>query len=186
MDHLRVNRVHPIGVQAETLGITCSIPKLRSEKLLTNGIISSSTKTPNPTKTISSSTILTPSATPPAGCQETFDGKISLEAINATTTNNRDLGAIECGGKSCSFTLKNGVLKNNDGETEYVDLDYELSFYKNPLNHDALYTGGFSICANRTLMLGGSALWWRCPGDYLYWIQQGDGCYPELLNAVTK
>ncbi len=53
------------------------------------------------------------------------------------------------------------MLTDARGRTGYIASNYQLQF-DNPPQAGAIYTAGFSVCANRSLALGSSAVFWEC------------------------
>ena len=50
---------------------------------------------------------------------------------------------------------------------QYIAANYQFQF-DNPPQAGAIYTTGFSLCANNTLALGGSAIWYQCLSGSFY------------------
>lgn len=94
-------------------------------------------------------------------------------------------GALMC-------TLEDGVLRDQYSRTGSIVANQQFQF-DGPPQAGAIYTGGFSVCKNNSLAIGGSARWWRCmSGEFgnLYdeWI--GDQCTEirivvDLLDKPT-
>ena len=63
--------------------------------------------------------------------------------------------------------LTDSVLKDQAGRTAYVAANYQFQF-DDPPQTGAIYTSGFSVCANNTLALGGSAMWYQCISGSFY------------------
>ncbi|KAF2465835.1 uncharacterized protein BDR25DRAFT_153885, partial [Lindgomyces ingoldianus] len=59
------------------------------------------------------------------------------------------------------LTLSGGILKDQADRTGYVASDYQFQF-DSPPQAGAIYTAGFSYCANNSLALGGSAIFFQC------------------------
>ena len=57
--------------------------------------------------------------------------------------------------------LKDSVMTDARGRTGYIASNYQLQF-DNPPQAGAIYTAGFAVCANRSLALGSSAVFWEC------------------------
>lgn len=64
------------------------------------------------------------------------------------------VNALQC-------TLKDGILRDPYGRTASIVANYQFQF-DGPPQAGAIYTGGFSVCQNSSLALGGSTVWWRC------------------------
>jgi hypothetical protein len=88
-------------------------------------------------------------------------------------------GALVC-------NLEDGILRDRDGRTGSVVANRQFQF-DGPPQAGAIYTGGFSICSNGSLAIGGSTRWWQCSSGGFYnlydeWI--GDQC-EEIRIQVT-
>lgn len=59
------------------------------------------------------------------------------------------------------LTLTGGTIVEASGRVGFVATDGSFQFQHTPLPNQ-LYTGPFSICANSTLALGGTANWYQC------------------------
>ncbi|KAL8826493.1 MAG: hypothetical protein Q9191_003765 [Dirinaria sp. TL-2023a] len=87
---------------------------------------------------------------------------------------------------SLALTLDNGVLKDTQGRTGYIASNYQLQFDAPP-QAGAIYTSGFTVCANGTLALGGSNVFYQClSGDFynLYDRSWAAQCSPVSINTV--
>jgi hypothetical protein len=88
---------------------------------------------------------------------------------------------------SLEMSLSNGILTDSLGRTGYVASNYQFQFDKPP-QAGAIYTAGFSVCANGSLALGGSNVWWQClSGNFYnlydrYWAAQ---CSPITIESLT-
>ena len=85
-----------------------------------------------------------------------------------------------------SVSLSNGILKDNQGRTGYIASNYQFQF-DGPPQAGAIYTSGFSVCANGSLALGGSNIFWQClSGNFYnlydrYWAPQ---CSPVTIESL--
>lgn len=59
------------------------------------------------------------------------------------------------------MSLTDGVLTDAQNRTAYIASNFQLQF-DSPPQAGALYTAGFSSCANGTLALGATAVFWQC------------------------
>ncbi|KAF1810324.1 hypothetical protein P152DRAFT_460428 [Eremomyces bilateralis CBS 781.70] len=87
---------------------------------------------------------------------------------------------------SLKMTLENGVLKDEFGRTGYIASNYQFQF-DDPPQDGSIFTGGFSVCNDGTLALGGSTEFYRCiSGDFsnLYDRWWADQCSPVAFNMV--
>ncbi|MCJ1318310.1 hypothetical protein MMC15_003638 [Xylographa vitiligo] len=137
---------------------------------------------------------ITPTAAAPPGCTPTFPGTFVITITNVTTTSGkRDVEAgldkriVSCGSSGTLVeTLSGGQLFDSHGRTGYIAANYQFQFDGPPQN-GAIYTGGFSVCANGTLALGGSAIFYQClSGTFynLYDQSTGGQCSPVFINAI--
>ena len=80
-----------------------------------------------------------------------------------------------------------GVLKDQAGRTGYIAANDQFQFDE-PIQAGAKVTAGFSLCANDTLALGGTAIWWQClSGEFynLYSTKQGNQCNEVYYEAIN-
>ncbi|MCJ1434892.1 hypothetical protein MMC27_004262 [Xylographa pallens] len=136
---------------------------------------------------------ITPTAAAPPGCTPTFPGTFVITITNVTTTSKRNVEAgldkrvVSCGSSGTLVeTLSGGQLFDSHGRTGYIAANYQFQFDGPPQN-GAIYTGGFSVCANGTLALGGSAVFYQClSGTFynLYDQSTGGQCSPVFINAI--
>ena len=126
---------------------------------------------------------IAPSSPPPEGCSESPEGNFTigyvpvdqvakkrataaavrpppaLYTVPATDTQQDANGALY-------LTLVDGVLTDGFNRTGSIVANHQFQF-DGPPQAGAIYTGGFSVCANKSLALGGSARWWNCAsGDF--------------------
>ncbi|MCJ1250884.1 hypothetical protein MMC30_008112 [Trapelia coarctata] len=116
--------------------------------------------------------IISPPAPAPTGCSPSFTGNFEINVQNVTHTSpkKRDLEkrVTACGGDgTLVLTLVNGLLKDGKGRTGYIADNRQFQF-DGPPQTGAIYTAGFSVCANDTLALGGSAIFWQCLSGTFY------------------
>lgn len=82
--------------------------------------------------------------------------------------------------------LSNGVLTDAQSRVGYIADNYQFQF-DGPPQAGAIYTGGFSVCENGTLALGGSAIFYQCLSGSFYnlydrhWAAQ---CEPILIYVL--
>ncbi|KKA27713.1 hypothetical protein TD95_002371 [Thielaviopsis punctulata] len=58
-------------------------------------------------------------------------------------------------------SLSNGVLTDAKNRTGYIASNRQFQF-DGPPQSGAIFTAGFSVCANNSLALGGSTVWYQC------------------------
>lgn len=107
--------------------------------------------------------LVIPSAAPPAGCENSRSGTFTITIVNVTnaapTPSKRDLNDIHRRQKSgvLTLTLNGGILTDQANRTGYIASNFQFQFDGPPQN-GAIYTGGFSLCSNGSLALGGNAI----------------------------
>lgn len=125
-----------------------------------------------------------PQSEAPEGCQSSRDGTFEISVVNVTTTAKRSLLKRQLDG-ILTLTLQDGVLKDQADRTGSVVANHQFQF-DNPTQENALKTSGFSVCANGSLALDGSAIWYQClSGEFhnLYDESQGEQCNAIYLVA---
>jgi hypothetical protein len=131
---------------------------------------------------------ITPTAPAPAGCTGSYNGQFEITVINGTTAK-RDLSKRQstCGTAGyLTLTLAGGQLTDAEGRTGYIASNYQFQFDKPPQN-GAIYTGGFSVCSNGSLALGGSTVFYECLSGGFYnlyntnWAAQ---CQPIFIDIL--
>ncbi|KJZ71729.1 hypothetical protein HIM_08871 [Hirsutella minnesotensis 3608] len=130
-----------------------------------------------------------PNGQTPQGCQTSQDGQfqVHVEPMGGQTKSRRSLQKRACGGGSTLvMALKDGVLTDAKKRTGYIASNYQFQF-DGPPQAGALYTGGFSVCGNGSLALGGSSVFYRCLSGNFYnlydrsWAAQ---CSPVTIEAM--
>lgn len=136
-----------------------------------------------------------PTASAPAGCSTDYSGDFQITIINSTspTTSKEKRQSTTCGQAGLlTASLQGGILKDTQGRQGEVVANYQFQF-DDPLQPTAVYTGGFSVCNNGSLALGGSNVFYECPtfggpgnGNYsnLYAQSTGAQCNPILINII--
>jgi len=80
------------------------------------------------------------------------------------------------------ITLKDGVLLDSQQRTGYIAANHQFQF-DGPAQTGAIYTAGWSACANGSLALGGEATFHQClSGDFYNLYDESTG---EQCNEVT-
>jgi hypothetical protein len=133
------------------------------------------TSTAKPVSTISEGQPQAPTAV--------VDATSSAQAASSTPYE-----LVACRTKSSlEMSLSNGILTDSLGRTGYIAANYQFQFDKPP-QAGAIYTAGFSVCANGSLALGGSNVWWQCLSGNFYnlydrhWAAQ---CSPITIESLT-
>ncbi|RAL67793.1 hypothetical protein DID88_008520 [Monilinia fructigena] len=120
--------------------------------------------------------LITPNASAPLGCATSYPGPFSISAVNVSSLAKRSDLAI---------TLNGGILKDQQDRTGYIASNYQFQF-DGPPQTGAIYTGGWSVCSNGSLALGGSAVFYQClSGNFynLYTESQGQQCSQILIQT---
>jgi len=149
---------------------------------------------------------VTPTAPAPAGCTGTSAGTFELSVANISMAMSKvkvselDHGNVSRN-QSLTFlpfqrqsqdnalliTLKNGILTDSEGRIGYIASNYQFQFDFGGQAGE-IYAGGFSMCANNTLALGGSAIFYECLSGNFYnlydrsWAPQ---CKPVYLDTIA-
>ncbi|KAE8454674.1 hypothetical protein EG329_000297 [Mollisiaceae sp. DMI_Dod_QoI] len=138
----------------------------------------------------------TPTASAPSGCATSYSGQFEITIINSTTTK-RDLEvkrqSSTCGKSGyLTVSLSGGILTDAQNRQGYIASNSQFQF-NTPVQENAIYTGGFSVCSNGSLALGGSSVFWECLttggpgiGTYynLYSASTGAQCQPILIDII--
>lgn len=126
-----------------------------------------------------------PSSTP-AGCSENYSGSFEISVTNVTSSAKRSLSARQDNNDiTLVLTLQGGVLMDSKQRQGYIASNHQFQF-NTPLQENALFTSGFSVCSNNTLALQ-SAIWYEClSGDFTNTYDESIGgqCYPVYLDVI--
>ncbi|KAL2167704.1 hypothetical protein VTG60DRAFT_923 [Thermothelomyces hinnuleus] len=114
---------------------------------------------------------IAPEGDAPSGCKPNFDGPFQITVVPLTDKAKRDL-ALEtratCSGEgTLVLRLSDGVLTDAQERTGYIASSYQFQF-DGPPQAGAIYTAGFTACANGSLSLGDSAVFWQCASGTFY------------------
>jgi hypothetical protein len=85
------------------------------------------------------------------------------------------------------LTLQDGIMKDQAGRQAYIAANDQWQFDQ-PIQTGAKVTAGFSLCANNSIALGGTAIWWQClSGSFynLYSAKQGNQCNEVYFEAIN-
>lgn len=133
--------------------------------------------------------LVTPTAAAPAGCSPTAAGEFQITVVNSTILKRDEMErrADSCGTEgTLTLTLAGGILHDAKGRTGYIASNFQFQFDEPPQT-GAIYTGGFSVCGNGSLALGGSAIFYECLSGSFYnlynenWAAQ---CEPVLIDVL--
>jgi hypothetical protein len=142
--------------------------------------------------------LIVPSSTPPAGCDNSRQSSFSLEIVSANGSSAAgssaparralDLGSRQNGNGELQLSLSGGILTDSNGRTGYIASNYQFQFDKPP-QAGAIYTAGWTICPNGSLALGGQAYFWQCKSGSFYNLYDRDfapaHCYPVYFYSSS-
>ncbi len=129
------------------------------------------TSAPAPATTVAPTTSAAPATSAPAPSSSAAS---SMKMVSCASP-----GELE-------ITLDNGILKDAKGRTGYIASNFQFQF-DGPPQAGAIYTAGFSFCANQSLALGGSNVFYQCLSGSFYnlydrkWAAQ---CYPITISTL--
>lgn len=105
---------------------------------------------------------IAPSSSAPSGCETSYSGTFEIQIVNVTSSSKvkRQDTALEC-------TLSDGVLKDAKGRTGYIAANNQFQF-DGPPQAGAIYTAGWSVCANDSLALGDESVFYQCLSGTFY------------------
>ncbi|KAF2272668.1 uncharacterized protein EI97DRAFT_366146, partial [Westerdykella ornata] len=131
---------------------------------------------------------IAPDQPPPSGCKTTVDSPFTI-GIAPIAPHKRETAQefpTQASGSFLTLTLTDGILRDPSNRTGSIVANYQFQF-DGPPQAGAIYTGGFSVCANGSLALGASTVWYRCmSGDFgnLYDRSIGDQCSEVRIVAM--
>jgi len=126
-----------------------------------------------------------PSAAAPAGCTPDFSGTFEIQAETVIPNKKRDA----CGGAGTLVsTLKGGILTDSQGrQGNIVSNNNQFQYDPAPGQPGFIYNAGFSACANGSLALGGTTVFYQCKSGGFYNIYQtasAQQCEPIQLGII--
>ncbi|RMZ71362.1 covalently-linked cell wall [Pyrenophora seminiperda CCB06] len=128
---------------------------------------------------------IAPSSDAPSGCKTTVQTKFRIGTLENPTLSKRET-AQEASDGDLLCTLEDGILHDQYGRTGSVVANRQFQF-DGPPQAGAIYTGGWSVCGNNSLAMGGSTRWWRCmsgPFGNLYDESIGAQCHEIRIQAI--
>ncbi|QSZ30885.1 hypothetical protein DSL72_000443 [Monilinia vaccinii-corymbosi] len=120
--------------------------------------------------------LITPTGPAPSGCATSHSDAFSISVLNASSIAKR---------ADLAITLNGGILKDQEDRTGYIASNYQFQF-DGPPQAGAIYTGGWSVCSNGSLALGGSAVFYQClSGSFynLYTESLGEQCSQIFIQT---
>ncbi|TEY77211.1 hypothetical protein BOTCAL_0057g00010 [Botryotinia calthae] len=128
--------------------------------------------------------LITPTASAPDGCATSYSGAFQISTVNVSSVAKRQQKRADCS-SSLAVTLSDGILKDQQDRTGYIASNTQFQF-DGPPQTGAIYTGGWSVCSNGSLALGGSSVFYQClSGTFnnLYTESQGEQCSQILIQT---
>jgi len=125
---------------------------------------------------------ISPQSSAPAGCKPSYDGKFQIQVVNATTSSKRSVQKRA----DLEITLQDGILKDSEGRTGYIAANRQFQF-DGPPQTGAIYTAGWSVCANNSLAIGNDAVFYQClSGNFynLYDEAQAAQCSEVYIDVI--
>jgi len=134
-----------------------------------------------------------PTAPAPAGCTASYDGAFQITIVSVDSPSKVKRQSTTCGQSGyLTVTLADGILTDSENRQGEIVANYQFQF-DNPLQNNAVYTEGFSVCSNGSLALGGTNVFYECEtfggpgiGNYsnLYSQSTGAQCNPILIDII--
>ncbi|KAM0144851.1 hypothetical protein ACHAP3_000887 [Botrytis cinerea] len=103
--------------------------------------------------------LITPTASAPDGCATSYSGAFQISTVNVSSVAKRQQKRADCS-SSLAVTLSDGILKDQQDRTGYIASNTQFQF-DGPPQTGAIYTGGWSVCSNGSLALGGSSVFYH-------------------------
>ncbi|CAN9290915.1 unnamed protein product [Alternaria alternata] len=128
---------------------------------------------------------IAPDAPAPEGCLTTVETPFRIGTLENPDLSKRET-AQEASDGDLLCTLEDGILHDQYGRTGSIVANQQFQF-DGPPQAGAIYTGGFSVCGNDSLAIGGSTRWWRCmSGAFgnLYDQSIGAQCHEIRIQAI--
>ncbi|CAA9959449.1 hypothetical protein CFE70_002883 [Pyrenophora teres f. teres 0-1] len=128
---------------------------------------------------------ISPDSDAPSGCKTTVETPFRIGTLENPTLKKRESGQ-EASDGDLLCTLEDGILHDQYGRTGAVVANRQFQF-DGPPQAGSIYTGGWSVCANNSLAIGGSTRWWRCmSGAFgnLYDESIGAQCHEIRIQAI--
>lgn len=145
---------------------------------------SSSAAPAPPSDSVAVSSFVSPLPPPSPVVSSTSSTTGDASASRPTLGSNGLESCAESG--ALSITLEDGIIKDQQGRTGYIAANYQFQF-DGPPQAGAIITAGFSVCANGSLALGGTSVFWQClSGSFYnlydrYWAAQ---CSPVTIDTI--
>ncbi|KAI2484539.1 hypothetical protein Ptr902_03479 [Pyrenophora tritici-repentis] len=128
---------------------------------------------------------ISPDSPAPEGCKTTIETPFRIGTLENPSLDKRET-AQEASDGDLFCTLEDGILHDQYGRTGAVVANRQFQF-DGPPQAGSIYTGGWSVCGNNSLAMGGSTRWWRCmSGAFgnLYDESIGAQCHEIRIQAI--
>jgi len=138
------------------------------------------------------SSVITPTASAPAGCSTDYAGNFEITVVLPPSMKKRDVvqkrQSTTCASDGTLVaTLKGGVLTDAKGRIGEIVANRQFQFDGPPAQTGSIYTGGFSVCNNGSLAIGGQNIFYQClSGSFynLYDQSTGAQCEQVLIDII--
>jgi len=135
------------------------------------------------------SSVITPTTPAPAGCSTDYAGSFEITVV--LPSKKREI--VERQSTSCAGTgilvasLKGGVLTDAKGRIGAIVANRQFQFDGPPAQTGSIYTGGWSVCNNGSLAIGGQTIFYQClSGTFynLYDQSTGAQCQQVVIDVI--
>ncbi|OCK75567.1 hypothetical protein K432DRAFT_386120 [Lepidopterella palustris CBS 459.81] len=109
---------------------------------------------------------IAPTAAAPPGCKPTYAGNFTLNVANGPSDVQRRQ-ETQILASAVTVQLAHGILTDSHGRTGAIVANHQFQF-DGPPQAGSIYTGGWSVCSNSSLALGGSTVFWECASGAFY------------------
>jgi hypothetical protein len=120
-------------------------------------------------------------------CSANYDGTFQIQVVNQTTPTKR-MAFEKRQSKALTISLKDGVLTDDQGRTGSIVANEQFQF-DNPVQEDAIYTSGWSVCNNGSLSIGGDSTFYQCLSGTFYNLYDeatAEQCSPVSSRAINQ
>lgn len=176
----------PVTVISDGQPQAPTAPAVTAVSTISDGQPQAPTATATAVSTISDHQPQAPTSTE-TGVSTISDSQPQAPTASASSTAAPSTEMVACKTNSTlEITLKGGILTDSAGRTGYIAANYQFQFDKPP-QAGAIYTAGWSICANGSLALGGSNMFYQCLSGSFYNLYNKDWaaqCSPVTIETL--
>ena len=150
---------------------------------ISDGQPQATTAVPKPTSTVAPVSQITDAQ--PQGPTATGTTSSAPAASSSAAASGSQMVSCATNG-TLELSLANGILKDSKGRTGYIASNFQFQF-DDPPQAGAIFTAGFSVCANGSLALGGSNVFYQCLSGNFYNLYNKDWaaqCSPVTIETV--